>query len=194
MAVRVWRGAVCGILCGAMSMAFGGCVGNSSPPEAQPTVTVTVTTRATEPPAAPTPADTPVEWNGDSTNAIDSEGWAKVVSLIDAGKPIRSAYAALVRGGSLDLSAQSDEALVLRIDKVELVDSPGTQGPFFRNRKKQVVSVEMADVLVLVDPHNHFQSVDVREFLKHVDHFKSNPFYFYSQDGQIVAIVQMMLP
>jgi len=130
----------------------------------------------------------------------DPDALLKFADGIDAssrdGVPFRREFTALVKG--IEKSG-SDYMLTVNIDKVELTGTNGDPAPepYYTNEVEQVEDIAIRDynLLILVNPHNHFQVIAVEGLQAVLENCEYEvPYHFYSVNGEIKILMEMMLP
>lgn len=127
-----------------------------------------------------------------TSQAIDSEALSKENPVL------KKEFVALVK----DVRIENDKYL-LTIDKIEPkhdVDPVPTDG-LYRNEEvineEYIVDLMRAEfnIAFIVDPHNLFRAITHEGFKEYVKtRGEGYPFYFYSVDGELVLLYEMMLP
>lgn len=116
-------------------------------------------------------------------------------ALPNENPTMKEEFAALVKDVRID-----DEEYVLTIDKIEPTYSSDISDDFFTNDEivDEEIVVKLIDaenIAFIVDPHNSFSSVTYEGFKTYIQAQEGSfPFYFYSINGELVLLFEMMLP
>lgn len=128
----------------------------------------------------------------------DDDGvWIKVMSQIVSSNEQKLYYNLEFVGLILDIEKKNDNEYIISYDKVEPTENNDPKEDFFTNEVEltEQITIE-THVLTLIDPHIGFRSVKMDSLISYIAEFEdySIPFYFYSLNGDIAIIAEMMLP
>lgn len=114
----------------------------------------------------------------------------------DDNKSLKEEFLALVKEVKIE-----GEKYILTVDKIEATNNVDIKDDFYTNtevkNEEYVIHINSggANVAIVVDPHNNFRAVTLdglKEYVKGIE--DAFPFYFYSLDGELVLLLEMMLP
>jgi hypothetical protein len=178
-----------------VGLVLSGCAGAAPTMSPLPERTVTIT-------AAPTPAEAPtvptygqITWEDGSVSEVPEDSArlvGNIFGMVDAKMALKQSYAALVKSAKVGKKGDLD-TVTLVIDKVTPVNTSNESDSGYRNpdTASQVVTMDMP--LVLINPPQ-VQAVGYADFVKHLNEINDLPYSFYSQDGELVAMVQWYHP
>ena len=129
----------------------------------------------------------------------DTEALRKLLQLCafsDNEAPLKEEFLALVKEVK-----KEGEKYILTIDKIEETNSGDTQDDYYTNKevKNEEYIIDLnnggTDVVILVDPHNHFRAITLDGLKEYIEGTEDGvPIYFYSVDGGLALLLEMMLP
>lgn len=136
----------------------------------------------------------------------DPEALLKFAHTIDASSryetPVQREFTALIKNVRINESGDTITVSLDRIEPAENVADPATE-PMYANEAERVEDIDIRDydLLILVDPYNHFQAVTAEGLPAILEYYDDTcdfpydiPFHFYSVDGEIKILMEMMLP
>lgn len=174
-----------------------GCSVFAPNPSAQPERTVTVVVTAT-PSAGETTSEASygrIQWADGSTSEVPEDSArlvGNIFGMVGANYQLKHSYAALVKSAKVGKKGDLD-TLTLVIDKVTPVETADETDSGYRNPDTATTEVTLEMPLVLINPPQ-VQAVGYADFVKHLKEVNSLPYSFYTQDGELVAILQWYHP
>ena len=135
--------------------------------------------------------------NEDIDLGNDDLAWNKIMGEIRYSSEQKLFFKQEFVGIVQSIEKKNDNEYIISYDKVELAVNNDSEDDWFSNEIELTEQMILENhVLSLIDPHVGYKAVKMDSLISYISEYEDYPvpFFFYSLDGNIVVIAEMMLP